>query len=56
VASIPSGKAGFVATRLPVALTPTLFARFGNILPMVFALLLAIGGVALARHQRYGRI
>lgn len=52
VAAIPSNKSGFIATRLPGALTPTPFARWGNFLPMLFALALAIGGVALARSRR----
>ncbi len=52
MATVPSGKAGFINTRLPAALTPTPFATFGNLLPMLFALLLATAGVALAPRQR----
>lgn len=52
LAAIPSGVRGTIAARLPVAAPPTLFARFGNLLPWLFALLLAAIGVALARRAR----
>ncbi len=56
LASVPSGKSGFIETQLPAALTPPPFARWGNVLPLLFALMLAIAGVALARHRRYANI
>ena len=47
--SIPLGRAGVIDARLPPARAPTLFARFGNVLPLIFALLLAGAAVALRR-------
>ncbi|WP_380878945.1 apolipoprotein N-acyltransferase [Sphingomonas sp. DBB INV C78] len=46
--SLPWRTAGAIDARLPVARAPTLFARFGNILPMLFAL--ALIAVAIARR------
>jgi apolipoprotein N-acyltransferase len=40
VRSIPLGRMGVIDARLPMPAPPTLFARFGNLLPLVFALLL----------------
>jgi apolipoprotein N-acyltransferase len=51
VDSIPMGVAGRIDGRVPAAHAPTLFARFGNILPLGLALLLAIAAVALARRR-----
>ncbi len=50
--ALPYEKAGYIETRLPAAQSPTLFARFGNILPLAFALLLGLAGVALGRRRR----
>ncbi len=50
--SLPYQQPGFIQTRLPVAHAPTLFARLGNLLPLGFALLLAITGIALGRRLR----
>ena len=50
--ALPMGKAGFIQTTLPKAAPPTLFARFGNILPFAFALTLIGFAVALRRRQR----
>jgi apolipoprotein N-acyltransferase len=52
VESIGMGVAGRIDTLVPVAHAPTLFARFGNILPLGFALLLAVSAIALARRRR----
>lgn len=52
VAALPAGKAGFIQTPAPTADPPTLFARFGNALPLGLALLLAVGGFALSRPTR----
>ena len=50
--SLPLGTAGRIDARLPVAKAPTLFARYGNILPVGFALLLiAFALLPLARRQ-----
>lgn len=52
VQSLPLGKAGRIDARLPMAKAPTLFARFGNILPLAFAaLLIACALLPLARRR-----
>jgi apolipoprotein N-acyltransferase len=52
VESISMGKAGRIDARLPIAKAPTLFARYGNILPVGFALLLiAFALLPLARRR-----
>ena len=51
VDSIPMGVAGRIDGLVPAAHAPTLFARFGNILPLGLAFLLAIAAVALARRR-----
>jgi apolipoprotein N-acyltransferase len=50
--SIPWRTAGAIDATLPAAHPPTLFARLGNLLPMLFALLLAATGIAVARKPR----
>jgi apolipoprotein N-acyltransferase len=50
--SLPWRTAGFIDSRLPLPKPPTLFARFGNVLPLVFALLLAAAAIAVARKRR----
>lgn len=52
VASIPQHRAGAINTSLPHAMPPTLFARFGNMLPLGFALLLVAFAVATKRFNR----
>lgn len=55
IESLPLDTAGRIDTRLPAAHAPTLFARFGNILPLGFALLLiAFALLPLARRQTSG--
>ena len=50
--SLPLGTAGRIDARLPAAKAPTLFSRFGNILPVGFALLLiAFALLPLARTR-----
>jgi apolipoprotein N-acyltransferase len=52
VESLPLGKAGRIDARLPMAKAPTLFARYGNILPLGFAaLLIAFALLPLARAR-----
>ncbi len=52
VESLPLGIAGRIDARLPVAKEPTLFARYGNILPLAFAaLLIAFALLPLARRK-----
>lgn len=52
VASLPFQKAGYIQTRLPPPRAPTLFANWGNILSIAFAIFLAATGVALGRRRR----
>ena len=47
---IPLGRMGVIDARLPLAAPPTLFARFGNVMPFAFALLLV--GIALLVRRR----
>jgi apolipoprotein N-acyltransferase len=50
--SLPTGKAGRIDARLPVAKAPTLFALYGNVLPLGFAaLLIAFALLPLARAR-----
>jgi apolipoprotein N-acyltransferase len=49
---LPLHRAGFIQTTLPEAGPPTPFARSGNLLPLLFALLLAAVAVALRRRER----
>jgi apolipoprotein N-acyltransferase len=52
VESLPLGTAGRIDVRLPLAKPPTLFARFGNVLPLAFAvLLIAAASLPLARRR-----
>ena len=51
VASIGLGEEGIIDRRVPPAAAPTLFARLGNLLPFLFAALLAAAAWALARLQ-----
>jgi apolipoprotein N-acyltransferase len=53
LSSLPWRTAGIIDTRLPPPKPPTLFARFGNLLPLLFALLLA--ALALAVERIAGR-
>jgi apolipoprotein N-acyltransferase len=50
--SIPLGEAGRIDDRLPLPHEPTLFARYGNILPLLFAALLALAAIAMGRRRR----
>jgi apolipoprotein N-acyltransferase len=52
VASLPRHRAAFLDARLPPRHPPTLFARFGNVLPMLFALILAAAAIAVGRKAR----
>jgi apolipoprotein N-acyltransferase len=50
--SLPWRTAGVIDAQLPAAKPPTPFARFGNILPFIFALLLAAIAIAVRRKAR----
>jgi apolipoprotein N-acyltransferase len=48
--SLPWRRPGVIDAVLPAPLPPTFFARLGNILPLVFALLLALGAMLVGRR------
>lgn len=50
--SLPMGVPGRIDTRLPPPHEPTLFARYGNILPLLFAGLLLAFAIASGRARR----
>ena len=50
--SLPMHAAGRIDTVVPAAHAPTLFARYGNILPVGFALLLLAAAIAFRRRGR----
>lgn len=50
--SLPWHDAGVIDTNLPGPKPPTLFARLGNILPLLLALLLAATAIAVRRRRR----
>jgi apolipoprotein N-acyltransferase len=52
VASLPLGVMAAIESRLPAPKPPTLFARGGNLLPFLFALLLAAAAIAVRRRSR----
>jgi apolipoprotein N-acyltransferase len=52
MASIPWNEPGLIDARLPPPAPATLFARFGNLLPFAFALLLVAAAVAVGRKTR----
>jgi apolipoprotein N-acyltransferase len=54
LASLPWRTAGVIDTLLPAPKPPTLFARFGNLLPFAFALLLVAAALVAARLQGGG--
>ena len=47
--SLPWRTAGIIDTRLPSPKPPTPFARFGNLLPLLFALALAALAIVAQR-------
>ena len=50
--SLPWRKAGAIEAALPAPHRPTPFARYGNLLPLLFALLLISAGIAIAIKRR----
>ncbi|HEU4967920.1 MAG TPA: apolipoprotein N-acyltransferase [Sphingomonas sp.] len=50
--AIGLGRQGVLDLRLPAALPPTIFARFGNLLPALLALVLAALGVVIRLRRR----
>jgi apolipoprotein N-acyltransferase len=55
VQHLPLGAAGRIDARLPTAKAPTLFATYGNILPIGFALLLIAGALLPLARRRTSR-
>ena len=51
--SLPWKSAGVIDAFLPLPRQPTLFARFGNLIPLTLGFLLLIGAIALGRTHRY---
>lgn len=52
VAQIPQRRADFIARQLPDARSPTIFAHFGNIIPLGFAFILLIAGIIMPLARR----
>ena len=52
LAHLPLGTAGTLTVPLPQPLPPTLFSRFGNVLALITALLLALGTIVIRRRAR----
>ena len=50
--ALPLGQAGAIDAYLPLPAPPTLFARFGNFIPFIFALLLVAAAIAVLRKAR----
>ena len=53
--SLPWRTAGFIDADLPLPGAPTVFARFGNLIPLLLGFLLLFAAIALARPPRYRR-
>ncbi|HKX92916.1 MAG TPA: apolipoprotein N-acyltransferase [Sphingomicrobium sp.] len=51
-AALPWRTAGVIDQILPPAAAPTLFARFGNVIPLLLGFALLIGGIVLGRTRR----
>ena len=52
VASLPWRTAGVIDATLPPPAPPTLFARLGNLIPLLLGFALLIGGIAMSRTRR----
>ena len=50
--ALPMHHAGRIDARVPLAFAPTLFARFGNILPLAFAIFLIASAIVFGRNHR----
>ncbi len=51
-ASVPMAEAGRIDMRLPAARSPTLFARYGNVLPLGLAAILLLSAIAIRVRAR----
>lgn len=54
--ALPLHKMGVVTDNFPMAHAPTLFAYYGNSLPLIFAFLLGFTGIALMLRKRYSTV
>lgn len=52
VQSLPWNRAGVIDAQLPSPASPTLFARFGNIIPLLLGFALLLSGIVLGRTRR----
>ena len=52
VASVPMGQAGRIDANLPPAKSPTVFARYGQILPLAVAIFLLLSAIAIRVRDR----
>ena len=52
VASVPMGQAGRIDANLPPAKSPTVFARYGQILPLAVAIFLLLSAIAIRVRGR----
>jgi apolipoprotein N-acyltransferase len=52
VKALPWRTAGVIDARLPIAHAPTLFAGYGNVIPLLLAFLLVASGIVLGRARR----
>ena len=50
--SLPWHASGAIEAVMPTAHTPTPFARFGNLLPLLFGTLLVTAAIAVRRRAR----
>jgi apolipoprotein N-acyltransferase len=53
VEALPWREAGIIDAQLPSPTAPTLFARFGNLIPLMLGFALIIAAIALGRSRRY---
>ena len=56
IGSIPWKQAGVIDAALPNPLAPTLFSRFGNVVPLALGFLLLAAAFALSRRPSYSAI
>jgi apolipoprotein N-acyltransferase len=52
VKALPWRTAGVIDAQLPAAASPTLFARFGNLIPLILGFFLLLSGIVLGRTRR----
>jgi apolipoprotein N-acyltransferase len=55
VKALPWREAGIIDAQLPPPTPPTIFARFGNVIPLMLGFALIIAAIALGRSRRYRR-